>query len=164
MNTTIKRTFSELIFDYGNILFMLALITAALYPLLYILFASFSDLTLLAQHRGLLAGRVGVSTEAYARVFENPSILTGYRNTIFYVGSGTFISIILTTLGAFVLSRRDVLWKEPIMFLIVFTMFFSGGLIPSFLLVSRTLGWFNSPFPLLLPDAIQPLKFIFILT
>src|SRR5258708_38158516 len=122
----IKRDLSEILFDYANVLFMAALIIVALYPLLYILFASFSDATLLAQHRGLLAGPMGFSTAAYRAVFENPNILTGYRNTIFYVVSGTFVSIVLTTLGAYVLSRRGVLWKEPIMFMIVFTLFFSG--------------------------------------
>src|SRR5256885_5300133 len=99
MNTNMKRNVSELVFDYGNILFMIALIGATLYPLLYIVFASFSDPTLLAQHRGLLAGPLGFSIEAYARVFENPNILTGYRNTIFYVASGTIIDVVLTTLG-----------------------------------------------------------------
>ena len=164
MHTHIKRSPSELIFDYANLLLMLALIGATLYPLLYILFASFSDPALLAQHRGLLAGPLGFSTEAYARVFENPNILTGYRNTILYVTSGTFINIVMTTLGAYVLSRRNVFWKEPIMFLIVFTMFFSGGLIPTFLLVGRSLGWINSPLALIIPGAIQTYNLIIMRT
>jgi len=164
MNTKNKRSLGELIFDYSNILFMIALIAATLYPLLYVLFASFSNPTLLAQHRGLLAAPLGFSTEAYARVFENPNILTGYRNTIFYVVSGTFINILLTTLGAYVLSRHNVLWKEPIMFLIVFTMFFSGGLIPTFLLVGRSLGWINSPLALIVPGAIQTYNLIIMRT
>jgi putative aldouronate transport system permease protein len=164
MNTKYKRSLSELLFDYGNMLFMFALVGATLYPLLYIVFASFSDPTLLAQHRGLLAGPLGFSTEAYTQVFENPNILTGYRNTLFYVVSGTVTSIILTTLGAYVLSRRGVLWKEPIMFLIVFTMFFSGGLIPTFLLVGRSLGWINSPLALIIPGAIQTYNLIIMRT
>jgi len=164
MNAKYKRSLSELVFDYGNVLFMFALVGATLYPLLYIVFASFSDPALLAQHRGLLAGPLGFSTAAYTLVFENPNILTGYRNTIFYVVSGTAISIILTTLGAYVLSRRGVLWKEPIMFLIVFTMFFSGGLIPTFLLVGRSLGWINSPLALIIPSAIQTYNLIIMRT
>lgn len=164
MNTKIRRGFGELVFDYSNMLFLIALVVATLYPLLYILFASFSDPTLLSQHRGLLTSPLGFSTQAYARVFENPNILTGYRNTIFYVASGTFINIVMTTLGAYVLSRRGVLWKEPIMFLIVFTMFFSGGLIPTFLLVGRSLGWINSPLALLIPGAIQTYNLIIMRT
>jgi len=164
MNTKIKRSFNELLFDYSNVLFMFALVGMTLYPLLYIVFASFSDPTLLAEHRGLLAGPLGFSLDAYARVFENPNILTGYRNTIIYVTSGTFVNIVLTTLGAYVLSRRNVLWKEPIMFLIVFTMFFSGGLIPTFLLVGRSLGWINSPLALIIPGAIQTYNLIIMRT
>ena len=71
MNTKVKRSLSEVIFDYGNVLFMVGLITATLYPLLYIVFASFSDATQLAQHRGLLAGPLGFSTAAYQAVFED---------------------------------------------------------------------------------------------
>lgn len=160
----VKRDLGELIFDYGNILFMFGLIAATLYPMLYILFASFSDPTLLSQHRGLLGGPLGFSTTAYQRVFENPNILTGYRNTIIYVTSGTLINMIMTTLGAYVLSRRNVLWREPIMFLIVFTMFFSGGLIPTFLLVGRALGWMNSPLALIIPGAIQTYNLIIMRT
>src|SRR5258706_5713795 len=164
MKTNTKRSLNELIFDYGNVLFMVGLVGATLYPLLYIVFASFSDPTLLAEHRGLLAGPLGFSIEAYARVFENPNILTGYRNTIFYVVSGTSIKILLTTLGAYVLSRHNVLWKEPIMFLIVFTMFFSGGLIPTFLVVGRSVGWINSPLALIIPGAIQTYNLIIMRT
>src|SRR5258708_8443647 len=160
----IKRDLSEILFDYANVLFMAALIIVALYPLLYILFASFSDATLLAQHRGLLAGPLGFSTAAYRAVFDNPMILIGYRNTIFYVVAGTTINLVMTTLGAYVLSRRNLLWGEPILFAIVFTMFFSGGLIPTFLLVGRTLGMMNSPLALILPGAISTYNLIIMRT
>lgn len=164
MNTKMKRSLSELIFDYSNVLVMLVLVAITFYPLLYIVFASLSDPTQLAQHRGLLSTPLGFSIDAYVRVFANPNILTGYRNTIFYVGTGTAIDVTLTTLGAFVLSRRNVLWKEPILFLIIFTMFFSGGLIPTYLLVSRSLGWVNSPLALLIPGAIQTYNLIIMRT
>jgi putative aldouronate transport system permease protein len=150
----VKRDLGELLFDYGNVLFMIGLIIMTLYPMLYVLFASLSDPALLAQHRGLLAGPVGFSMGAYQRVFENPMILIGYRNTIFYVVTGTIINILMTTLGAYVLSRQNLLWKKPILLLIIFTMFFNGGLIPTFLLVGRSLGMINSPLALILPGAI----------
>src|SRR5579859_1951578 len=164
MHSKTKRSLSELIFDYSNVLLMLVLVAITFYPLLYIVSASLSDPTLLAQHRGLLATPLGFSIDAYIRVIQNPSIVTGYRNTIFYVGAGTAIDVTLTTLGAFVLSRRNVLWKEPILFLIIFTMFFSGGLIPTYLLVSRSLGWVNSPLALIIPGAIQTYNLIIMRT
>ncbi len=164
MNSKIKRSFGELVFDYSNVLFMFVLVAITLYPLLYIVFASLSDPTLLTQHRGLLSSPLGFSIDAYIRVFQNSNILIGYRNTVFYVVAGTTIDVVLTTLGAYVLSRRNVLFKEPIMFLIVFTMFFSGGLIPTFLLVARSLGWINSPLALIIPSAIQTYNLIIMRT
>jgi len=164
LKTHLKRSWSERFFDYGNLLFMIVLIIITFYPMLYILFASLSDPTLLAQHRGLLTTPMGFSVDAYIRVFENSNILIGYRNTIIYVVGGTTIDVVLTTLGAFVLSRRNVLWQEPILFLIIFTMFFSGGLIPTYLLVSRSLGWVNSPLALIVPGAIQTFNLIIMRT
>src|SRR5262249_8757216 len=159
-----KRDLSEILFDYANVLILLALVILALYPMLYILFASFSNPALLAQHRGLLAGPLGFSLAAYKAVFDNPMILIGYRNTLFYVVAGTSINLVMTTLGAYLLSPRNLLWGEPIMFAIIFTMFFSGGLIPTFLLVGRTLGMMNSPLALIIPGAITTYNLIIMRT
>ncbi len=160
----LKRSLSEILFDYANVLVMIVLMIITLYPMLYILFASFSDPAALAQHRGMLMGPVGFSTAAYERVFDNPIIPISYRNTVFYVLAGTTINMIMTTLAAYVLSRRNVLWQGPIMFLIVFTLFFSGGLIPTFLLVGRSLGMINTVWALLLPGAISTYNFIILRT
>lgn len=134
---------------------MVVLIIVTLYPLLYAAFASISDPGRLAQHRGLLFQPAGFSLAAYKLVFRNPMIAIGYRNTLFYVVAGTTINLIMTTLGAYALSRKNVMWKNPIMFLIVFTMFFSGGLIPTFLLVGVTLNMMDKPWALIIPPAIN---------
>lgn len=160
----IKRSFAEVAFDNINLIFMIVMIVITLYPMLYILFASFSEPAALTAHRGILTGPLGISIEAYQRVFDNPMILIGYRNTLFYVVVGTTINIVMTSLGAYVLSRRNLLWRDAIMFFIVFTMFFSGGLIPTFLLVGRTLGWMNSPLALLIPNAISTFNLIIMRT
>jgi putative aldouronate transport system permease protein len=151
----IRKTGGERVFDLLNILFMLALIAATLYPMLYVLFASLSDPGLLAQNRGVLFGPLGFSLEAYKKVFDNPSISSGYRNTLFYMVSGTAINLVLTSLGAYALSRKNVMWKQPILFLIIFTLFFSGGLVPSYLLVAKTLNWLDTPWALIVPNAIS---------
>ncbi|NOK61371.1 MAG: carbohydrate ABC transporter permease [Chloroflexi bacterium AL-W] len=151
----IKKSAGEHLFNVFNIIFMTGLIIATLYPLLYVLFASLSDPATLAQSRGILLHPLGFTLEAYQRVFENPSISTGYRNTLFYVMAGTAINLIMTSLGAYALSRRNVMWRRQLTLLIVFTMFFSGGLIPTFLLVSRTLNMLNTPWALLVPTAIN---------
>jgi putative aldouronate transport system permease protein len=148
----------------GNVLFMFALMVVTLYPLLYVLFASLSSAGELTQHRGLLLWPLDLTFEAYRRVFANPIILTGYRNTLFIVIVGTALNVLMTMLGAYALSRRNVLFKNPAMFFIVFTMFFSGGLIPTFLLVGQTLGMQNTLWALIIPGAVNTLNLIIMRT
>jgi putative aldouronate transport system permease protein len=121
---------------------------------LYIGFASFSSAASLIAHRGLLFMPLGFSLEAYKAVFDNPMIGVGYGNTLFYVAAGTLINIVMTSLGAFVLSRRKLYFRNAIMMMIVVTMFFHGGLIPSFLLVNN-LGMIDTAWALLIPGAIN---------
>jgi putative aldouronate transport system permease protein len=150
-----KSSPADLAFDVFLVVFMLFLVAITLYPLLYALLASISDPRALTQHRGILLWPLGFSLRSYQLVFENPIIPSGYRNTLFYVVAGTTINLILTTLGAYGLSRKNVMWKKPLMFMIVFTMFFSGGLIPTFLLVGVTLRMMDTPWALIIPPAIN---------
>jgi putative aldouronate transport system permease protein len=143
---------------------MLALVVVTVYPLLYVLFASLSSASELTQHRGLLFAPLELSLEAYRRVFQNPMILIGYRNTLFYVIVGTTLNVFMTALGAYALSRRNVLFKNPAMFFIVFTMFFSGGLIPTYLLVGQTLHMQDTPWALIVPGAVNTLNLIIMRT
>lgn len=117
------------------------------------LFASLSDPIEMAWFRGMLFYPQGFSLEAYKAVLENPMVATSYRNTLIYVIAGTAINLIMTTLGAYALSRRNVYFSNPIMLIIVITMVFHGGLIPSFLLINN-LGLLNTPWALLLPGAL----------
>lgn len=105
----------------------------------------------------------GFSLDAYTAVLQNPMVLTGYRNTLFYVIVGTAINLAMTTLGAYALSRRNVYFRNYIMLFIVITMVFSGGLIPSFLLINN-LGMLNTPWALLLPGAINSFNLIIMRT
>lgn len=151
----IRKTPSERTFDVLNVVLLSILVIVTLYPLLYVLFASLSNPGELARHQGIMLAPLGFSTAAYEAVFANPNIITGYRNTLFYVVAGTVINMILTCLGAYALSRRNVMWKTPITLMIVFTLFFSGGLIPTYLLVARTLNWIDTPWAILIPGAIS---------
>jgi putative aldouronate transport system permease protein len=151
----IKKSTGERLFDTANVAFMVLLMLVTVYPLVYILFASFSQPGALAQARGLLLRPLGFSLNAYTAVFDNPLITSGYRNTLFYVVAGTAINLVLTSLGAYALSRRNVLWKRPILLMIIFTMFFSGGLVPTYILVVNTLDWGNTIWALLIPNAIN---------
>ncbi len=154
----------ERLFGFGTVLFLIALMVITLYPLLYVLFASLSNAAELTQHRGLLFAPIDLTFEAYRRVFENPIILTGYRNTLFIVIVGTALNVFMTALGAYALSRRNVMFRNHAMFLIVFTMFFSGGLIPTYLLVGQTLHLGNTLWALIIPGAVQTFNLIIMRT
>lgn len=159
----VKRSFGERLFDITNVVFMIVLSIVTLYPFLYVFFASLSDPTWLVKVRGIILYPHGVTFVAYKMVFQNPAILTGYANTLFYVVVGTSLNILMTSLGAYALSRQNVMWKNPIMFCIVFTMFFNGGLIPTFLLVNN-LGMLDSRWALIIPVAMSAYNLIIMRT
>jgi putative aldouronate transport system permease protein len=142
---------------------MILLSAFTIYPFLYVLFASLSDATYVVQQRGLFWYPKGFNIEAYKLVFDNPAIISGYLNTFFYVIVGTSLNILMTSLGAYALSRESVLLKNPIMFMIVFTMFFNGGLIPTYLLVNE-LGMLDSRWALIIPSAMSAYNLIIMRT
>lgn len=164
MNMIEKKTISQRIFDVFNHLFMIFLILVTLYPLLYVVFASLSDPKLLMGHTGFLFRPLGTPTlEGYKMTLNNPSVLLGYRNTIFYVVVGTLINLILTSLGAFCVTRKHFMLKTPILVMVTVTMFFSGGMIPTFILV-QSLGMYNTIWAILLPGAISSWNLILMKT
>ncbi len=127
------------------------------------MFASLSDSNELMKHSGLLLKPVGFSWAAYKAVFLNPNILQGYKNTIIVLISSVAVSMFLTCLAAYVLSRKNVLFNGVITFIIMFTMFFSGGMIPTYLLVNN-LGLTNTYWALILPTAISTYNMIIMRT
>lgn len=159
----VKRSIGEKVFDSVNITVLLLLSIVTLYPFLYVLIASLSDPSWVVQQRGILSFPHGFNLDAYTAVFKNPSILTGYANTLIIVVAGTALNIAMTALGAYALSRQHFVWRNPIMFAIVFTMFFNGGLIPTFLLVND-LGLLDSRWALILPVAMSAYNLIIMRT
>ncbi|MBA2943715.1 carbohydrate ABC transporter permease [Paenibacillus sp. CGMCC 1.16610] len=158
-----KLTSGERTFGYFNMLLMLVLCAVTLYPFLYVAFASLSDATSLLQHRGIMLKPAGFDLGAYKAVFENPMIMKGYQNTLIYVVLGTTINLLMTSIGAYVLSRPNLYFKNIIMFFIVVTMVFHGGLIPSYLLVN-SLGMMNTMWAILIPGAINTFNMIIMRT
>jgi putative aldouronate transport system permease protein len=132
--------------------FILAIISlAVLYPLVFMISASISDPVLINSGRIWLWPR-GIQFDGYERIFSYPHIWIGYRNTIFYTLLGTFINLVVTLTCAYSLSRKDLVGRNTIMFLFVLTMFFSGGLIPTFLVVKQ-LGLVNTIWAMVIPNA-----------
>ena len=132
------RTRGEKSFAVFNYIFMTLLCIICIYPLWYVLVASLSDPVLLYMQRGILVWPLGEwSIRGYQLVMENPNIPLGFRNTLIYLGVGTFINMLITTMAAYGLSRKDCYWNSKIMKLIAFTMYFAGGLIPFYLMVKN---------------------------
>lgn len=130
---------------------MIAVVT--IYPLIYVVSASFSAPT------KILSGEVwlwpiDITFKAYERALSSANILTGYRNTILYAGCGTLLNVLLTVMAAYPLSIKDIRGRNFVTFLITFTMFFSGGMIPSYINV-KELGLLNRPLAVILPGAIN---------
>ena len=143
---------------------LLVLVVATAYPLVYIAFGSLSDPSDLVSTRGLLWRPAGFSFDAYRLLLQNPLIAIGYRNTFLYVAGGTALNLVLTCLGAYALSRSNLLFKTPITIFIVLTLFFSGGLIPTYLLVGQTLQMANTPWALIVPNAVNTLNLLILKT
>lgn len=149
---------SDLAFDVIVNLLGLCIVLIVLIPLIFVLAASFSDPDLVIKGKVLLLPK-GFTTKAYTMVFENEDIWRGFRNSCLYTIAGTLISVILTILAAYPLSRKELPGRNLFMMLILFTMYFSGGMIPTYLLV-KDLGMYNTVWSLLIPAAISTYNLI----
>lgn len=160
----IKKSISRRIFEICNGCFMVVLVVITLYPVWYVIVASFSDSDALLRLGGeMLLWPVGFNLNAYEKALSNPNIATGYRNTIFLIVAGISVSMIMSIIGAYFLSRRNTMLCKPITFLIMFTMWFSGGLIPFYVAV-RDIGLTDSLWSLIIPTAISTYNMIILRT
>lgn len=139
--------------------FLALMAVIMLYPMLYELFISLSEPAQLTKFRGILLKPLGFDLSAYQAVFKNKDIILGYRNTLFIMAFGLVINITMTAFGAYFLSRKNVLWFKPIMIMILITMYFSGGLVPTWLTV-KNLGLYDSLWALIIPSAISTYNMI----
>ena len=132
----IRNTRSDRIFYISINLILAILGLLILYPLVYIVSCSFSSGSALTAGKVIL-WPVDISFEGYMAVFSNKNIGVGYKNTLFYTVVGTTVNVIMTMVCAYPLSRRDMPYRGIFMFLFTFTMFFSGGIIPTYMLISQ---------------------------
>ena len=131
-----RMTLGDIIFELFALIFVSVLGISCLYPILYVFSSSISD------PWAVLTGKVklfpvGFSLDAYQKVLSTPNIWTYYYNTVWYTVVGTVFNIIVTIMLAYPLSKKYFVLRTPVTFLVVFTMFFGGGLIPTFLLVNN---------------------------
>lgn len=152
------------VFSLMNTLIMLLVIFVTAYPIYYVVVASVSDPNALYRHSGALWYPLApYSLDAYRSVLANEQIATGFANTLFVLVVGVFINIILTMLGAFFLTLKGPMLKNSIVTMIIFTMYFGGGLVPSYLNV-KELGLINTLWALIIPGAISTMNMIIMRT
>lgn len=154
-----KKSVGERIFDFCNYCILSLLVIIALYPCYYVLVASVSNPNEIFASNGMLFFPKGFTLGSYKEVLESAEIWIGYRNTLFYVIVGTLASVFVTVITAFALTRNGLPGKNILMFLIMFTMYFSGGLIPTYMVV-RGIGLLDSPLTLIVLHAIATYNLI----
>lgn len=146
-----KDSRGDIIFTLVNGFIVTSFFIIVLYPLIFVVSASISNPSLVIAGKVFLFPRE-ITFEAYKRILEYEDIWTGYRNTIFYALSGTFVSLAVTLTAAYSLSRRDLIGKNIFVVFFTITMFFSGGLIPTYMLISN-IGLKNTVFVQILMGA-----------
>lgn len=159
MNTKFKNSSAG---DKAFIILVYVLLSAVmlivLYPLIYIVSASFSDPQAVVSGKVML-WPVDVTLRGYKAVFRNPKILTGFMNSFIYMGVGTVVNLIMTMLCAYPLSRKEFTARNKIAALFVFTMYFSGGLMPTYMIVNK-LGLINTRWAMIIPSAMSTYNMI----
>lgn len=154
----IKETRGDRIFNAVNLALMTLLVLVIMYPLIYILSASISNPDFVNRGEIVLLPK-GVTFEGYLRVFQEKEIMVGYKNTIIYTVGGTLVNLFFTLTAAYALSRKQLAGRNFFMFFMTFTMYFSGGMIPSFLLM-RSLKLINTYFVLMICGAVSTYNLI----
>ena len=154
-----KKTKGEKIFNIFNVVLMLVIAFVMVYPFYYVLVASLSKSADFMMYRGFLYKPLGFNFDAYRIVFRNDRILRGFVNTLFILVTRVSLAMLLTVIGAYVLSRKKAMLVPGLMFLIIITMFFNGGMIPTYLNV-RNLKLDNTMGALIFPSLINAFNLI----
>lgn len=156
------RSMGSILLDFFVYLVMILVLLACLAPFIYMIAVSLSDANAIINNEVKFIPK-GINLDAYKQIFSYPNFLRAYGNTIFYTTIGTSISLILTTLFAYPLSKPFLRGQEIAMKVVIFSMFFSGGLIPNYLLISK-LGLTGTRWAMLLPFAINQFNLIILIS
>lgn len=157
-----KNTPSRVLFNIVNygVMALFALICIA--PLWHVLMASLSNPRMLVASSGVLWKPLGeVTLKGYELVFRNGNIMTGYANTLLYVGWNAVVGTFATLIAGFLVSRQNFKLQLPLLLMIMFTMMFSGGLIPTYQ-VQRMLGFINNKWAMMIPGLMNAFYIIMI--
>ena len=152
-NKLIKESKADKAFIIGNYIILAFVLVIVLYPIIYVVSASFSS------PQAVIGGEVWLfpvepTLMGYEAVFKNNQILVGFKNSFIYMICGTFINLIMTMLCAYPLSRKELVGRNVITGIFVFTMYFSGGLVPTYMLIQK-LGLLNTRWAMIIPAAMS---------
>jgi ABC-type sugar transport system, permease component len=153
MSYKLRETKGDKIFNAFNYLVVTVFFILVLYPCIYVFSASISNPVDVATGKMWLYP-TSFSLEAYKLVFQKEMIGIGYRNTLLYMLSGTVLSVFTTLFAAYALSRKDLAFRNFFTFLFAFTMFFNGGMIPTYLVVND-LHLYNTPLAMIIPGMLS---------
>ncbi len=148
-----RKSYSDKIFDIVNLLVMIILLFIFVWPLWFVVIASFSDPNQVWMGKVVLWPK-GITLVSYEELLHYKRIWSGYANTIFYTVVGTLVNLVMTVCGAYPLSRKDFMPRHVVMIMLMITMYFSGGLIPTYLVVSK-LGLVNTRWAMIIPGAMS---------
>ena len=155
MRTKVMKTsLGDKIFVVINSAILICLCIITLYPIWYVFCASMTSNTYLVSHPGILLWPHEMTFGAYKLAFSHPLLLSGYTNTLIILAVSLPINILMTLFAGYFMASKDVMFKPLLQGLIMFTMFFSGGMIPAYLNI-RDLGLYNSLWALILPGALS---------
>ena len=149
-----RESRGDRIFSGVNVVILLLLCVVTLYPIWYVLCASFTSNTYLISHPGMILWPHEFTLGAYKLALTHPLLISGYKNILIVLFVSLPLNILLTLFTGYFMAAKKVMFKPAIQFLILFTMFFSGGMIPSYLNI-RSLGLYKSLFALILPGAVS---------
>lgn len=145
---------------YGIIV---VLMIVTLYPMWYVAVASISDPVKAYQSGGVLLRPIQIQWEGYKHVMANKEIWSGYANTIYYTVAATALNVVLTAALAYPLSKKKLLFRKPVTLFVMFTMFFNGGMIPTYLVMNK-LGFLDTRAAVILPGLVSVFNFIIMRT
>ncbi|KRF02311.1 sugar ABC transporter permease [Paenibacillus sp. Soil766] len=158
----LARNRTDITFDVINYSLIVILLLLVLYPLYFVVTASVTNPDLVYSGK-LLFFPQELTWDGYTRLFSDATIWVGFKNSLWYTVTGTTLNVVLTVMAGYALSRTDLVGRNAFMFLLVFTMFFGGGLIPTYLLV-KDLGILNTTWAMILPNAVSVFNVIIVRT
>lgn len=159
-----SRNIGSRIFNVANCAFFALIMIVCILPVWHVFCASFSDAGWVMNQTGMIWHVEKFNITGYKLVFADNNIWTGYLNTFIYVIATTVLGMFLTVMAAYALSRKDFIWANPLMLIISFTMLFSGGIVTLYILVTQTLGMYDSRWALILPNCMSAFYLILVRT